>query len=184
MDKVKKAQIQVRTLLKDYANMFSNIETREDLVQTFRKLFPGSKEYWKHLKKHAIPKNVIEELEINSWKKARSLSLKLMPYQMNYALQFLDTLSYPDKIALIESPFNPINKLVFFSSKKRMALVMEPSGKVVSVYELDKFKSWEDWKSAEVQAGSVVTEVERDPETQRAVERIRERYKRIIRRLR
>jgi hypothetical protein len=46
-----------------------------------------------------------------------------------------------------------------------MALIMEPSGKVVSVYELDKFKSWNDWKSAEVKAGLIVTEAEHDPET-------------------
>jgi len=184
MDKVKRTQIQVRILLRDYANMFSDIKTKKELVQKFRELFPRSKEYWTHLRKHAIPKNVAEELGIDSWKKAKSLSQKLLPYQVSYALQFLDTLSYPDKIALIESSLNPISKLVFFSSKKRMALIMEPSGKVVSVYELDKFKSWDGWKSAEVKAGSIVTEVERDPETQRTIEGIRERYKRIVRRLR
>ena len=183
MNKVQRTQIQIRTILKDYSNMFSNIERKEELVQVFRNLFPGKRDYWVHLRRHAIPEKVRDELGIDSWKRAKALSKKLLPYQVNYALQFLDTLSYPSKIALVESPFNPINKIVFFSTKNRMALVMESSGKVVSVYEMDKFKSWDEWKTAETKAGSVVTEVEREPETQRAVERIRDRYKELVRRL-
>jgi hypothetical protein len=117
MDKIKRTQIQVRTILRDYTDMFSQISSGEELVDRFRRLFPTSKEYWKHLKKHSIPESVQENLGIDSWKKAKALSKKLLPYQVNYALQFLDTLSYPDKIALVENPFNPINKLVFFSTK-------------------------------------------------------------------
>ena len=183
MDKVKRAQIQVRTILRDYAFMFSQVTSEKELVERFRSLFPTTKEYWKHLKKHSIPESVQERLNIDNWKKAKALSQKLLPYQVNYALQFLDTLSYPHKIALIENPFNPINRIVFFSTKSRMALIMEPTGKVVSVYEVTKFKSWNDWKAAESKANSIITEVEREPETQRAIERIRNRYQELVRRI-
>ncbi len=87
------------------------------------------------------------------------------------------------KIALVENPKNPINKIIFFSSKNRFAVVMEPSGRVVSVYEINKFKAWNEWKSAELAANSVVLEVPIDSETKRICEGIRDRLKRTLRRL-
>ncbi len=182
MDKVQRTQIQVRTILKDYHNMFSQIQTPEDLVVSFRNLFPTSKEYWRHVRKHAIPASVIEELSLDSWKAVKAKSAKLKPYQINYALQFLDTLAYLSNVAHVTLPNDPKGRIILFSHKKRLAVIIEPSGKVASLYELDKIKNWGEWKVQEISRGGTVLEVPVDKEIREISKSVQDVLRRLTRR--
>jgi hypothetical protein len=183
MDRVKRTQIQVRTILRDYANIFSNIETPQELVERFRGLFSTSKEYWRHVRRHAIPDSVIEQLGLHSWEKVRAHSTKLRPYQVNYALQFLDTIAYVSNVAHVILPNDPRGRIIFFSFKKKLAVVIEPSGKVASVYEVDKIKNWGEWKVQELNRGAKITEVPVNDELRKISEDIQDDLRRLIRRL-
>jgi hypothetical protein len=182
MDKVKKAQIQVRTLLKDYANMFSQVQNSEDLIVSFGKLFPEPKEYWRHLRKHAVPASVIEKLSLKSWKDAKAKSKKLKPYQFNYAMQFLDTLAYVSHIAHVTLPNDPKGKIILFSHKRRLAVILEPGGQVASLYELDKIKDWGEWKTQEINRGGTILEVPVDSEIREISKSIQDVVRRLTRR--
>jgi len=159
MDRIERVQIQVRTILKDYHNMISHAQSEEEFADFFRSLFKKSQDFWKHLFKHAIPKKVAQELRIDNWRKASRLSQKLLPFQINYAMQFVDTLSYIDKIAIQELPNSELTRLVFFSSKSKIAVVFESSGEVATLFELDKFKSWNAWKNYLSSRGIILEEV-------------------------
>jgi len=80
-------------------------------------------------------------------------SKKLFPYQVNYAAQFLDTLGYMEKLALQELPNSPIARFIIFSSKNRLAVILDESGKVASLFELDIFRNWGEWKSNLISKG-------------------------------
>ena len=138
--------------------MFSGIESKKELIEGFRSLFKDSEKYWKHLVKHVIPRKVTKEFEIQNWKKALFLSEKLKPFQVNYAIQFLDTLSYAEKIAIQELPNADLKRFIFFSSKNRTAIVFESTGEVATVLELDKFKSWREWKNHLLSRGTIIEE--------------------------
>jgi hypothetical protein len=180
MDRVKRTQIQVRKILRDYYGVFSKIESREELVSSFRSLFKDTSKYWKHLVKHAVPRKVVKELQIDSWKKASRLSRKLLPYQINYAIQFIDTLGYIEIIVTQELPGSELKRIIFFSSKNRMAVVFESSGEVATVFELDKFKSWEEWKNHNISRGIIIEEVSIDEDIRRLSLEIRKSSKKLF----
>jgi len=182
MDKVERAQIQTKLLLRDYFNIFSNIEDSKNLVETFRSLFTSPKNYWKHILKHAIPKSIKHELGLNTWKDVKKHSQKIFPYQKNYALSFLSTLAYPEKIALVTSPKSEFERIVFFSTKRKMAVILGPTGEVASVYELDRFKDWGEWKNYLLSQNETVLEVPIDEETKEMAGRIQELYRRLVQR--
>jgi hypothetical protein len=81
MDKVKRIHTQAKIIFRNFQVLFSNVKNDKELVETFRSVFPSSKVYWSHLRKHAIPTKVAKELGINSWKDAMRKSKKLFPYQ-------------------------------------------------------------------------------------------------------
>ena len=181
-DKVKKVQIQVRTILKDYHTMFSNVKNEKELVETFRSIFSDSRTYWRHLRKHAIPQKVLKELNIRTWGDVKRKSEKLFPYQVNYAIQFLDTLSYIEKIALQELPTHTVKRLIIFNSKNRLAVILDVSGKVASLFELDIFRNWGEWKADMLGKGAIITEVPLDEEIRRTALEIRKRSRSLFRR--
>ncbi len=180
MDKIKRTQIQVKVILNDYANMFSNVKSDKELVEIFRSIFANNQAYWRHLRKHAIPRKVKEELSIKTWKDAMRKSEKLFGYQVNYAKQFLDTLSYLEKLAIQKLPYHTIERLIFFSSKNRIAVVLDSSGKIASLFELDIFRNWGEWKTFTESSGAVITEVPLDESIRRKVMEIRKRSRNIL----
>jgi len=147
---------------------------------SFRSLFKDSSKYWKHLVKHALPKKIITTFQIDSWNKAMRLSQKLLPYQINYAVQFLDTLGHAEKIAIQELPNSEPVRIVFFSSKNKMAVIFEYSGEVATVLELDKFKSWGEWKTYNLYRGIVIEEVPIDEKIRRLSLEIRKNSKKLF----
>jgi len=180
MDKVQRTQIQTTVILRDTQTMFSNAETLEEAVETFRKTFPSSREYWTHIRRHAIPERVKKELGITNWKKAKALSPKLMGYQKEYTLKFLQTLAYIDKVALLISPKADYNRIVVYSSKNRLALFLEPTGEVVSAHELDIFKDWGEWKHNRLhEKGELVEEIPLNEDIQRESREIRRLLERL-----
>jgi hypothetical protein len=176
MDKIKRTQIQVRTILRDYANIFADLESQEDLVERFRKSFPTPRTYWSHIFRHAIPQEVLEKYSITNWKKAMAHSKEIFPYQVEYAKIALDALSFPHKVALIEEKNNPINKIIIMSKRKNVALLLETTGAFASAYKLDKFKNWEEWLAAESKRNYVL-EVPIDEEIRKLAKRIRNNCK-------
>jgi len=180
MDKVKRAQIQVKTILKDYHSMISQAQSKEELVETFRSLFKKNQDFWKHLFKHAVPKRVAQELKIDNWRKALRLSQKLLPFQINYAMQFVDTLSYIDRIAIQELPNSELTRLVFFSFKNKVAVIFESSGEVATLFELDKFNSWNDWRNYLNSRGIILEEVTIDEDIRKLSLEIRNSSKKFF----
>ena len=180
MDKVKRTQIQARSIFRDFQTLFSNVKDDKELVETFRSIFSSNKVYWSHLRKHAIPSKVAKELGINSWKDAMRKSKKLFPYQVNYAAQFLDTLGHMEKLALQELPNSSIARLIIFSSKNRLAVILDESGKVASLFELDIFRNWGEWKSNLISKGALLLEVPIDEELRKTSSEIRERSKTLF----
>jgi len=180
MDKVKKTQIQTTIILRDTRTVFSNAKTLEEAVETFRKTFPSSREYWTHIRRHAIPERVKKELGITNWRKARALSPKIMGYQKEYTLKFLQTLAYIDKVALLISPKADYNRIVIYSSKNRLALFLEPTGEVVSAHELDIFKDWGEWKHNRLyEKGELIEEIPLNGDIQRESREIRRLLERL-----
>ena len=118
MDRVKRTQIQVKTILRDYRNMFSDIKDERELVEAFKSLFTSSKNYWKHVLKHAVPEKVSEKLHLKTWK-----------------------------------------DYLFASRKRTFAIVLENSGQVASVFELDRFRNWEEWKLSRIRSGETIKEI-------------------------
>jgi hypothetical protein len=131
MDRIKKTQIQVRSILRDYHSMFSNVKSERELVETFRSLFTSPKNYWKHVLKHAVPGKVKKEFKLRTWHDVQRRSHKLFLYQINYARQLLDTLSYIEKIAVQKLPGHTMDRILFISSRNHIAVVLEPTGQVV-----------------------------------------------------
>ena len=180
MDRVKRTQIQVRTILKDYHSMFSNVRDERELVETFKSLFTSPKNYWKHVLKHAVPKSVKKEFKLESWHDVQKKSHKLFPYQKSYALSFLETLAYPEKIALVQSPKSAFDRIVLYSTKRRMAVILGPTGEVASVYELNRFKNWGEWKNYTLSEGEVVLEVTIDEETKQMAGKIQMVHRKLV----
>ena len=180
MDRVKRTQIQVRTILKDYHSMFSNVRDDRELVETFKSLFTSPRNYWKHVLKHAVPDKVREKYNLNNWIRTSRFSQKLFPYQKSYALSFLETLAYPEKIALVQSPKSAFDRIVLYSTKRRMAVILGPTGEVASVYELNRFKNWGEWKNYSLSEGEVVLEVTIDEETKQMAGRIQRLHRRLV----
>jgi hypothetical protein len=181
MDRVKRTQIQVRTILKDYHSMFSNVRDDRELVETFQSLFADHQTYWRHIRRHALPKKVLQEFHIKTWEDVMKKSRKLFPYQVKYAFQFLDTLGYIEKLALQELPTHSIDRLIIFSSKNRVAVILDETGKVASLFELDIFKKWGEWKSYLISKGANILEVPIDEEIRRTSLEIRKRSRSILR---
>ena len=160
MDRVKRTQIQVKTILRDYRNMFSDIKDERELVETFKSLFTSSRNYWKHVLKHAVPEKVSEKLHLKTWKDAMHHSKEIWKFQKEYALNFLETLSFIEKLALQQIPGADIDRIIFFASRKRtFAIVLENSGQVASVFELDRFRNWEEWKLSRIRSGETIKEI-------------------------
>ena len=180
MDRVKRTQIQVKTILRDYRNMFSNIKDDRELVETFKSLFTSSRNYWKHVLKHAVPKSVKQKFKLETWRDVQKESHKLFPYQINYARQFVDTLSYLEKVAVQKLPGHTMDRILFISSKNRIAVILEPTGHVASLFEFDIFKNWEAWKNELIEKGSVILEVPLDEEIRRASLGIRKDCKKLL----
>jgi hypothetical protein len=179
MDGVKRTQIQVRKILRNYYSMFSNIKDEKELVETFRSLFTDLQTYWRHIRRHALPKKVLQEFRIKTWKDVMKNSQKLFPYQVNYAFQFLDTLGYMEKLALQELPTHPIDRIIIFSSKSRVVVILDEIGKVASLFELDIFKNWGEWKNYLISKRANILEVPIDEEIRRTSLEIRKRSRSI-----
>ncbi|WP_297444252.1 hypothetical protein [Desulfurobacterium sp.] len=180
MDKVKKMQIQTTLILRDTRTMFLNAKTLEEAVEIFRKTFPSSRTYWTHIRRHAIPERVKKELGTTNWKKARALSRKLMGYQKEYTLKFLQTLAHVDKVALLISPKAEFNRIVIYSSKNRLAIFLEPTGEVVTAHELDIFKNWGEWKHNRLyEKGELIEEILLNEDIQRESREIRRLLERL-----
>ena len=181
MDRVKRTQIQVRMILRNYHSIFSSVRDERELVETFKSLFTSSRNYWKHVLKHAVPDKVIEKYNLNNWIRTSRFSHKLFPYQKSYTLSFLETLAYPEKIALTRSPKSAFDRIVFYSSKRRMAVILGPTGEVASVYELNRFKSWGEWKNAAWhERKETVIEVSIDEETKQMAGRIQMVHRKLV----
>jgi hypothetical protein len=181
MDRVKRTQIQVRMILRNYHSIFSSVRDERELVETFKSLFTSSRNYWKHVLKHAVPDKVIEKYNLNNWIRTSRFSHKLFPYQKSYTLSFLETLAYPEKIALTRSPKSAFDRIVFYSSKRRMAVILGPTGEVASVYELNRFKSWGEWKNYVLSQDETVLEVSIDEETKQMAKKIQMVHRRLVR---
>jgi hypothetical protein len=180
MDKVKRTQIQTTLLLRDTKTMFSNAKSLEEAVEIFRKVFPSAREYWAHIRRHAVPEKVRNELGITDWRKAKALSKRLLGHQKEYTLKFLQTLAYIDRVALLISPKANYNRIVVYSSKNRLALFLEPTGEVVSAHELDIFKDWGEWKQNRIyQKGELVEEIPINEDIQRESKEIRRLLERL-----
>jgi hypothetical protein len=161
--------------------MFSNVRDDRELVETFKSLFTSPRNYWKHVLKHAVPKSVKKEFKLESWHDVQKKSHKLFPYQKSYALSFLETLAYPEKIALVQSPKSAFDRIVLYSTKRRMAVILGPTGEVASVYELNRFKSWGEWKNAAWhERKETVIEVSIDEETKQMAGRVQRLYRRLV----
>ena len=95
-------------------------------------------------------------------------------------MKFLQTLSYIDKIAYVTSPKVNYNRIVFYSSKNRLAVFLEPTGKVVSTHELDIFKNWGEWKHNRTHTkGELIEEIPLNEEIRRESREIRRLLERL-----
>ena len=100
---------------------------------------------------------------------------------MNYALSYLGTLAYPEKIASTRSPKSELDRIVFYSTKRRMAVILSPTGEVASVYELNRFKSWSEWKNASWhERKEIVIKVPIDEETKQMAGRIQRLHRGLV----
>jgi len=158
--------------LRDYAEIFSNVESETDLVERFRNSFPTKRSYWSHVFRHAVPRKVLIKYGITNWKEAMMHSEVILPYQVEYAKIALDALVFIRKAALVEEENNPVRKIAVISKHKSMVLFLESTGAFASVYKLDKFKNWSDWLASELKRNSVL-EVPIDEEIRSLAERIR-----------
>jgi len=187
MDRIERTQIQVRMLLKNYHAMFSNVKTKEELVEVFRSLFSSPKEYWTHVRKHAVPEHIQESLRLNDWISTMKHSGNISEYQLFYAMEFLSILGKPERIALVVSPNTTIDRIVFYAFSDRqhkIAVVLENGGKVVSIHALDKFRSWEHWKEKRLFLGEQILEVPIDDEIKKWSRFIQEFRRKLAERFR
>jgi hypothetical protein len=183
VNETKKLQAQTVAILKEVKTSFSSARNLEEAALILRKMFPSSKEYWKHIRRHAIPEKVKEKFGITTWKKAETLAQKLTGYEKEYTLKFLQTLAHINKVALLVSPEVEYSRIVIYSSKNRVAFFLEPTGKVVSAHELDIFKGWGEWKHNRVyEKRELIKEIPLNEEIQRESREIRRLLERLGRR--
>jgi len=85
MTKVEEARTRIIAILRNYAEIFSNVESETDLVERFRNSFPTKRSYWSHVFRHAVPRKVLVKYGITNWKEAMMHSEVILPYQVEYA---------------------------------------------------------------------------------------------------
>jgi len=185
---------EAKNFLRRWERVFSKPLTKEQMVEEFKNFFPSEKEFELHLKKHAIPDEVKEELKKLLGKSFKKASLKeidsLFPGKIEeWAYEYLKNtfraLAHPS-IVFKQYPKQPIKgvrlpRTIIYSGYRKWFAVTLLGDKLISSHALNRteFKSLQEWVESRKKKSKELIEVGIDEELRKIAYKLRRRYREL-----
>ncbi len=162
------------SFMENFYNAFKEPLPPEEAVERFKGFFPSEKEFYTHVKKHAVPRNLLMELAKHLNLKPEQIShtlIKSLPeiqkFVFDYFIDTLTALAYPTLSVYQELQRKKTEpRIVIYSGFRRRIVVTLHGSQIISSFKLRKEK-FSDWLADRKEKDKLIVEVGIDERIQR-----------------
>ena len=185
---------EAKNFLRRWERAFSKPFTKEQMIEEFKKFFPSEGEFKLHVKRHAIPEEIIEEVAKRLNKKTKEVSYRdveaffpsqIQEWTYEYLKNTFRALAHPS-IVFKQFPRQPargirLPRTIIYSGYKKWFAVTLIGNKLISSHPLNRkrFKSLQEWVESRKISSKALIEVGVDEGLRKIANRLRRRYREL-----